>query len=203
MSIKKYRFAVGNCGPTILYTKTIYAENAESAAKTYLSGQGKDLSDENIKALLKNVHEIVPREKPEKIMDYLEREIVLGDEVVFIRNRAEEPPKLMLGRVEKISDRSIVVKTSAGESNRIFSSEDDFGVLSRVIIMTHKPERMEEGVCDAVGYPVKENDIVAFMKPISNSRCDGFQTGVVSRITESFISVNETRRAPNRVVVIN
>ena len=203
MALKKYRFAVGVCGPTVLYTNIIRAEDERAAATLYLSEIGKELTNENITELLKYVREIIPKENPDKIMDYTEREIALGDEVMFIRNKFGEAPKLLSGKVDKISGKSIVIRTQTGESNRIILAEDESECLSRVVVMNARPERKNEGFVDASGYPVMEGDPIVYMKAIAYSRCDGFQTGHVTRVTGKSIEVNGTKRTPNRVVVIN
>ena len=87
MALKKYRFAVGICGPTVLYTNIIRAEDERSAAMIYLSEIGKDLTDENISEQLRHIKGIVPKEARNRLLDYLGKEIVLGDEVMFYKKQ--------------------------------------------------------------------------------------------------------------------
>ncbi len=203
MALKKYRFAIGACGPTILHTNIIRAENEEAAARIYLSEIGEEQTDENITELLRRVSEIVPKENPDRILDYAGKEISLGDEVMFIRNKTGTPSKLMAGRVNKISEKSIVIMTQDGESNRVILPEDEAECLPRVIVMNPRPKRTNEGVVDASGYPLLEGDPIVYMKAIAYGRCDGFQTGSVERLVGKSIVVNGTKRTPDRVVVIN
>ena len=203
MALKKYRFAVGICGPTVLYTNIIRAEDERSAAMIYLSEIGKDLTDENISEQLRHIKEIVPKETPDRLLDYLEKEIVLGDEVMFIKNKYGEAPRLMPGKVDKISGKSIVITTESGESNRVILSEKDDECLSRVIVMQLRPERKNNGVADASGYPLIEGDPVVYMKTSVHNRCDGFQTGMITRFTAKYIEINGTKRTSERVIAIN
>ena len=203
MARKKYRFVVGNCGPTILYTNIIRADDEIAATKMFLTESGKELTEDNITEQLRYIREIVPKENPDRLLDYLEKEIALDDEVMFIRNKSGEAPQLMHGKVEKISGKSIVITTETGERNRVILSEDDAECISRVIVMVPRPERTNDGVIDASGYPLKEGDPIAYMKAISYNRCDGFQTGTITKLTSKYIEVNGTKRASNRVVAIN
>ncbi len=69
---------------------------------------------------------------------------------------------MLSGKVDKISDKSIVVKTQTGESSRIILAEDEAESLSRVIVMCLRPNRKNEGMVDASGYPIVEGDPIVY-----------------------------------------
>ena len=66
MAMKKYRIALGICGPHVLYTNVIRAYDERDAAERYLRSEGKDPTEEEIGALLRHVvvHVPKPRKKP-------------------------------------------------------------------------------------------------------------------------------------------
>ncbi len=203
MALKKYRFFVGACGPTMMYSNIIRAEDEVSAAKLYLTEQGEEASDEAVAEQLRFIREVVPKETPEKLFDFMNKEISVDDDVMFIRNSSSKAPKLMPGKVEKITGKSVVIKTPAGESVRVILAEDEEDSIARIIVMSPRPERAAEGVVDASEYPLLEGDPVVYMKAIAYNRCEGFDVGTVEKISGKSLEVNGTRRTPERVVVIN
>ena len=203
MALKKYRFFAGVCGPTALYSNIIRAEDEVSAVKLYLAELGKKATDENVADQLQNIREIVPKENPDKLLDCMEKEISVGDDVMFIKNTSGKTPKLLPGKVEKITGKSIVVKAQSGESVRIVLAEDESDSISRVIVMGSRPNRAGAEVEDASGYPLMVGDPVVYMKPTAYNRCEGFQVGTVKKISDKTIAIDETRRTSDRIVVIN
>ena len=205
MALKKYRIFVGMCGPTPLYSDTIRAEDERAAVITYLTEIGKEVTIENINEQLRHVREIVPNIKktPEKLLDCLGKELTLGADVMFMRRKYGEGTKLMSGKVDKVSGKSIVVRTQSGESNRIMLSTDSDDSIDRVIVMAPRPERVNGEVLDASGYPILEGDTVAYMIPAEFGTSDGFGTGTVTKFTAKSVEVNGTKRPFDRVVVIN
>ncbi len=203
MALKKYRFFAGACGPTALYSNIIRAEDEVSAVKLYLAELGEEETDENVAKQLRNIREIVPKEIPDKLLDFMNKEISVDDDVMFIRNSSGKAPKLLFGKVEKITGKSIVVKAQSGESVRIILAEEESDSISRVIIMNPRPLRSVGDTTDASGYPLMVGDPVVYMKPTAYNRCEGFEVGTVEKISDKTISINETRRTSDRIVVIN
>ena len=203
MALKKFRFFVGACGPTMMYSNIIRAEDEVSAIKQYISAYGRELTEEEMNKYLRLIREVIPKENPDKLLDYMEHEIAVGDEVVFIRNSYGKPPKLLTGIVDKISAKSIVVKTLSEECFRVILPEDETEILPKVIVMNPRPNRIVGKYIDATGYPLQEGDIVAYMGKVYVGNCEGFRTGAVKKITEKTVEVEDTRKNFDRVVVIN
>ena len=110
MALKKYRFFVGACGPTMMYSNIIRAEDEISATKIYLAEIGEEPTEENIKKKLDYIREIIPKENPEKLLDCKDQEISIGDEVIVIKGGAGTSPRLLHGTVKKLSGKSIQVE---------------------------------------------------------------------------------------------
>ncbi|MBR0161977.1 MAG: hypothetical protein IJQ02_11940 [Oscillospiraceae bacterium] len=203
MALKKYRFFVGACGPTMMYSNIIRAEDELSAVKIYLSEREKELSDENIANGLRNIREIVPKDKPDKLLDGMGKEIQVGDDVVFIRNASGSPPILLTGKVERLSDKSIVVKDPKDQNYRIVLPKWETDMLPRVIVMSARPEREKTDPVDGSGYPLQMGDPVAYMKDAYSGSSEGFITGTVTKITAKNVAVGEKRKNFDKVVIIN
>lgn len=203
MALRKFRFLVGACGPTFLYTDIYRAEDERAAAIIRLSAMGKECTEENIAKQLDTIREIIPKETPDRLLDCLGRELSLGDEVMFIKNKAQGGPKLLSGKIEKISGKSVLIKEETGESTRIILSGDEEECISKVLVMKTRPERKESGAEDASGYPIMEGDTVAYMRAIAYNSCTGFEVGSVKKITAKNVEIEDTRRTLNRVVVLN
>ena len=65
--LKKYRMAVGICGPTVLYTNIIKAYSPEDAARKYLEegvaeGSVDEITDEKVVKIAKEMHELAEAE---------------------------------------------------------------------------------------------------------------------------------------------
>ena len=73
--------------------------------------------------------------------------------------------------------------------------------MSKVYIMSPRPERTAEDVMDATGYPIKVGDSVVYLYSYFHEY--SFKTGTVSKITEKSLAVDDTRKAFDKVVVIN
>ena len=203
MSLKKYHFALGICGPTVLYSSIIRAENEREAAMIFLAKDGKDLTEETINNQLRFIKEIVPKEIPDKLYDCVGEEIELGKDVLFIRNEYGKAPKLVLGVIDKICGKSIVINASDGVMNRIILPKGEPDSLPKVVILNKRPLRSGKENLDASGYPIAMDDPVAYMNPVYSGNCDGFQIGIVTSISAKTIQVDGTRREFDRVVVIN
>ena len=203
MALKKYRFFAGACGPTMLYSNIIRAGDERTATIIYLKEMGKDATEENIADELHNIREIIPKVNPDHLLDFLEKEIKVGDDVMFIKNKSGSAPKLCPGKVAKVTGKRIVVEDTTGDSSRIMLPEDESECLPRVIVMSPRPERPADGMIDASGYPVLDDDPIAYMKipPYSNSV--EFEMGRIEAIKGNKVLVNGTRKTVDRIVVLN
>ena len=201
MALKKYRFFVGACGPTMMYSNIIRAEDEISATKIFLAEMNEEPTEENIQKRLRNIREVVPKAKPEKLLDCTGREISVGDNVMAIKGASGTAPELVPGTVEKIPGKSIVVKISNGDTVRIALSKYETDSLAKVIVLDPRPERGSEGVLDASGYPIEENDKVAYVySPYSTSE---LKIGTIKKLSSKTVLVDDTRKRPDKVVVLN
>lgn len=62
--MKKYKIALGICGPHVLYSNVIRARDERDAVVRYLTGEGEAVTDESVEKLLKRTFEHIP--KPRK-----------------------------------------------------------------------------------------------------------------------------------------
>ena len=201
MALRKFRFFVGACGPTMMYSNIIRAEDEVSAIKIYLAELGEEPTEENIEKRLRFIREVVPKDTPEKLLDCMGREISVGDEVMVIKGASGTSPELVPGTVEKIPGKSITVKTRTGETVRVMLAKGEVDSLSKAIVLDPRPARAVEGVLDASGYPIEENDRVAYVfSPYSISE---LKVGTVKKISAKTVVVDDTRKRPDKVVVIN
>ena len=203
MALKKYRFATGICGPTILYSNTIRAEDEIAAAKIYLTETGKEITDESISELLRHISEIVPKETPDQLFDCMGREISEDDDVAVIKSNEGAAPELSFGKIEKISGKSVSVKTPTGESVRVMLTKSEADTMTRVLVMGQRPAKECTDVFDGSGYPLQVGDRIAYMDPAYFRGNIIFKVGTVEKITPKTIMVNGTRKTPDRTVVIN
>ncbi len=187
----------------MLYSNIIRAEDERAATIIYLKEMGKDATEENIADELRYIREIIPKETPDHLLDFLEKEIKVGDDVMFIKNKAGSAPKLCPGKVTKVTGKSIVVEDTAGDSSRIMLPEDESECLPRVIIMSPRPERPADGMIDASGYPVLDGDPIAYMKRPPYSNSVEFEMGRIEAIKGNKVLVNGTRKTVDRIVVLN
>ena len=69
MAMKKYRIALGVCGPNVLYTNVIRAYDERDAVERFLRSEGNDPTEEEIGKLLGRVVEHVPKPRKKKVAE--------------------------------------------------------------------------------------------------------------------------------------
>ena len=185
----------------MMYSNIIRAEDEISATKIYLSELGKEPADEAVKEQLRFIREVVPKENQEQLLDCKDQEIKTGDDVIVIKGSAGTSPRLVQGTVKKLSGKSIQVEDQEGNSFRIMLGADEESSMSKVFIMKPRPTRPVERVTDATGYPIQVGDPVVYLNSYFHEY--SFKTGNVSKITEQSLLVDDTRKAFDKVVVIN
>ena len=207
MKQRKFKIAIGACGPTIMYSHIIIAENERDAVIKYLKQDGTEATEESIRMYLDHVNEILPLEAPDKLLDFDGNEIALGDSVVFVKNYGvvdgkSVAPKLLSGKVVKIGAKGIVIEDGNGEESRLNLSKKNSDRLVKVAVMKRRPERDTEDLNDATGYPLREGDVIAYMGKIYMSSCESLVKGTVKSISAKTVFVDDTKKAPERTVVL-
>ncbi len=161
MAMKKFKICVGICGSRLLYTNIIKAENKRDAVVQYLSEFEGTPTEVEIQKYIGHTHEVVPtpkRKDDEPLTDAFGNPFTLGQKVAFVRNSA---PSFEIGEVLKITNSSIVVKTSNGNETRVTCTKGSFSV-EYAFIMNDRPKK-SGSVQDATGYPVCAEDKVVFI----------------------------------------
>ena len=141
-------------------------------------------------------------EDAETLRDVLNQPVRAGDEVMYIRHSNRKAPKLLRGTVGEVAERSVLIQNWAGESCRVFVSEDDPVWLPKVLVLHSRPERKTDGPADATGYPLLDGDPAVYMPPLVNNKCKGFVFGTVKKAGSAW-EVNGTRRPPDRIIIVN
>ena len=120
--MKKYKMALGACGPHIMYTNIIRADSPEEAAKMYLrevAGSplevlGVETKEEDIKRVASRMFEVedrAVRKEDEHFVDAFGTEIDFGQSVAFICR--QDKNAIRQGKVQNITKSTITVKSEA------------------------------------------------------------------------------------------
>ena len=64
--LKKYKIAVGICGPHILYTNIIKAYSEEEAVKKYMEESEEEFNEERYQMYLRHTFEHIPKPRKKK-----------------------------------------------------------------------------------------------------------------------------------------
>ena len=188
MAKRKFKICVGACGPTLLYTNIIKAEDERDAVIQYLSSDGNTPTEEEVQRYISYTHEVVPtpkRKDDEPIVDTLGKPFAIGDKAAFIRNTA---PSFVVGEVTKINNSSVVIKTSDGRENRVTCSKGSFCVEYAVILNDRIKRNGDKQ--DATGYPVLVDDKVLFVRDVYGNI--SLVQGTIKDIKNTRVSVEYT-----------
>ena len=198
--LKKYRMAVGICGPTVLYTNIIRAYSAEEAARKYLSeDEDGTVPDEKVREIADRMHEIEEEKPVSSYLDARGETLKPGDSVYALVKANGKTFSIIEGVISKLTKRGIKVQADdaeylvpVGTKDAASRWKDPF--FSRAVRIT---EEMKSLGAPEIGSEVAYID-GAFM---SSSKV--FSFGTVTKITASNIYINcedgEARRTPDRV----
>ena len=209
MALKKYKICVGVCGPTLLYTNIIKAEDERDAVTKYLSETGMQITEEEIQKYISHTHEVLPtpkRKDDQPIVDSFGNPLSFGKTVAFIRN--DKPPVLILGEITKVTNSSILITASDGKETRIPCSKGTFKVDRAAIIKKRKNRKEDGGKVDATGYPVYEGDKIIFEENYYGQK--SLREGTVKEIRNTTIIANyftgskieQTVKSLSKIVVL-
>ena len=183
--LKKYRMAVGICGPTVLYTNIIRAYSSEEAARFYLdenNDSGKEITDEMVSEIANKMHEIEESKALDVYYDACGKQLEIGCTVLFVSKTV-----IMKGTIIKLTNRSVKITYDDGDCT-ISIGKDDYKEIegkkepyfAKIIKVT------EDMTLDADLYV---GAFAAYLK-ISFGTCSGFGFGTVIRMTPSYVYID-------------
>lgn len=205
--MKKFKMAVGTCGPRILYTNIIRANSPEEAARMYLGYEGTEEDIAKVAPRMFEVEERAARKEDDHFVDALGAEIEIGQDVVFICR--QDKNALRKGKVHSSTKSTIMVK-SDNKLYRLVSDPEDGLSIKKAIVIDWKKDRAKKDSCtDGIGQPIKEGKTVAYRQELYVGNCKGFLYGTVIKITATYVFIRDIetekdiRRRHDLVVVIN
>lgn len=207
MAKKRYSYAVGACGPRIMYT-TIYAENAEEAARIRFKDEFDSLSEEQKRNAISyfeeedRQRENKVKEEQEKQLEYQmlsEEDYPAVEEVEFadtvldsVGNNLKQGDIVAIvyhPEAYKFFTKAAVVLEKNGQyltTQLLGSSEeakfkvgkDGISFPKTVKISRDFPKTDEEEKLDSVGHAIHIGDTVAVRKPVELGNTQkGFEIG--------------------------
>lgn len=205
--MKKFKMAVGICGPRVMYTNIIKAESPEDAASIYLGINAKKKEIKEVASRMFEVEERTVRKEGDNFIDALGAEIEIGKDIAFISR--QDKNAIRKGKVHNITKSTITVN-SDDKLYRLVSDPDDGLSIKKAIIIDWKTERAEnESNTDAIGQPLCEGKTVAYRQETYADNCKGFFYGTILKVTGTYAFIhdletkNEVRRRHDLIVVIN
>ena len=199
--LKKYRMAVGLCGPQILYTNIIKAYTAEEAAIKYYEELGEEVSEEKLAETARQMYEIEDEKPLEAYYDCRKEPFGIGDNIFAILKEDKSHPAICRATVTALTNRGIKVFSNEKEYPIFVGKNDDFDLDGKTVpffakIIKITEDMSPEGVLEI-------GNQVAFMEKEYMGNCHGFLFGTVERITDSFVFIinGETvvRKAPSKI----
>lgn len=165
--MRKYRFAVGLCGPQIIYTNIIKAVSPEEAARKYYEGMGESFTEELVAELASRarlVEEVV--RKKNGFFDVAGAKIKEGDTVAFVHRYEEYRLKIDTGKVTRFTKAKAFVENADGEEFGFVSNKDS--KVLRIVkipdnIETYKGEDAETTAIDALGQKIEIGNEVVYL----------------------------------------
>lgn len=204
--MKKYKMAIGSCGPSILYTNIIKADSPEEAARLYLGVFAKDEDIAKVAQRMFEVEERAIREDGDGFVDAMGADIADGSNVAFISR--QDTNSIKEGRVYGITKSTISVM-SDNKQYRLVSDPDDGRSIKKAIVINWKKRKgKKDSGIDAFGQTLKDGGFVAYRKDVYEGNCKGFLYGTITKVTGTYVfirdieSEKEIRRRHDLVVVI-
>ncbi len=205
--MKKFKMAVGACGPRILYTNIIRANSPEEAARIHL---GYNATEEDIAKVASRMFEVgdrAVRKEDDHFVDALGAEIEIGQDIAFICR--QDKNALRKGKVHNITKSTIAVKSDDKLYRLISDPEDSLSIKKAIVIDWKKEKAKEDSYIDGIGQPLKEGKTVAYRQETYADNCKGFLFGTITKVTGTYAFIRdieteeETRRRHNLIIVIN
>ena len=184
--LKKYRMAVGICGPTVLYTNIIKAYSPEDAARKYLEesvaeGSVDEITDDKIAKIAKEMYELAEAEALTAHYDACGEVIEINDTVIAAISNS-----IVKGTVVKLTNRSIMIAESGKEYTVTINRNDYKEIAGERKPFFAKVVKVDR---NTAGKTLEPGAHVAYSE-IDFGTCTGFGFGTVSRITPSYVYIN-------------
>ena len=137
-------------------------------------------------------------------------DILENDNVVFIKNKRGEEPRLVYGHVKEANPDNILVEDNCGKVHQLHYSErtKKDGRLLGTLVVLPQPEATGD-VLDFTGHPINPGDKVAFMEVPSQGFSTSFVIGNALRVSLDEIIIlvenlasQKYMRKPNETIVI-
>lgn len=205
--MKKFKMAVGTCGPRILYTNIIKADSPEEAARIYLGINGKEEDIPKMASRMIEVEKRAVRNENDHFIDALGAEINIGQDVAFI-NR-QEKNAIRKGKVQNITKNTIAVQYDNKLCRLVSDPEDGISIKKAIVIDWKKARAKKDSQVDAIGQPLEEGKTVAYRQEVYINNCQGFLYGSIIKVTGTYALIRDTetdkeiRRRHDLIVVIN
>ena len=207
---KRYRMAVGACGPNIMYTNIIKADSPEEAAKIYLEALETD-GEEKIEEVASRMMEIEGprvRGEDESIVDSGDRVLEIGDKVAVIANRSKN--EIVTATVKELKRSSVIVTGLNGTDMTYHTDQEDGVTIKKAVkLAAIKVTDKTDVAKDALGQEIVIDQACAYRLPIYVNSCKGFGYGIVRRMTPSNVYIEIPgeselqRKMNNNIVMIN
>ena len=180
--LKKYKMAVGICGPTVLYTNIIKAYSAEEAARLYLQENNEgEITDEMVYQTAKRMFEIEEEKALDNHFDVNGKCLEIGNPVLTIINGA-----FIRGAITKLTNRSVKIVSNNNEYTLTISSHDYKEIDGERKPYFAKIVKLTDG--QATDSNVEVGSFVAYMDT-NFGHCTGLGFGTVTQITPSYIYI--------------
>lgn len=205
--MKKFKMAIGACGPHIMYTNIIRANSPEEAARKYLGYNAKEESVAKVASHMFEIEERAVRKEDEKFVDSLGAEIEIGQEVAFVCR--QEKNAIKRGKVHSMTKSTIMVESDDKLYRLISDPEDGLSIKKAIVIEWKKERAKKDSAIDAIGQPIKEGKTVAYRQEVYVNTCKGFSYGTITKVTGTYAFIcdietkKEIRRRHDLIVVIN
>ena len=199
--LKKYRMAVGLCGPQIIYTNIIKAYTAEEAAIKYYEELGEEASEEKKAETAKQMYEIEDEKPLKAYYDCLKEVFGVGDTVFIILKVDKKHSSICKATVTALTNRGVKVLFNEKEYPIYVGRNDDFEFDGESVPYFAKIIKVTEKM--SPDGDLVNGSQVAFMEKEYMGNCHGFLFGTVKKISESYVFINSgetvVRKAPTKI----
>ncbi len=219
-AMKKYKIAVGICGPTILYSNVIKAHSAEEAVDKFIAESEGHYSESDKETLMRHVHETgvrkVKKSDAERtsMKDYDLNEVKVGDQVAFICGRRNDKGfrrySIQKGVIQSFSDSSAVIGCAdLGQTFRIVetlgtyhgNAHDEARLKKVALLNEFTMAESEDDHTDGLGQELQIGDTVAYMADINQDSCAGFIKGTVTKVSAKFAEMDGSQKKTYEKIV--
>lgn len=205
--MKKFKMAVGVCGPHIMYTNIIRADTPEEAARVYLGYNCKEEDVAKVASRMFEVEDRAVRKEEDHFIDALGADIEIGQEVAFICR--QEKNAIRKGKVHGITKSTIEVRYDDKQCRLVSDPEDGLSIRKAIVIDWKKGRAKKDSSMDAIGQPLRVGKTVAYRQEVYVDNCKGFSYGRIEKIAGTYAFIldieteKEIRRRHDLIVVIN